>query len=42
MERDGMQYGFDQRGFTMEEAISYMLKMEESMDIIRVQMKDVG
>ena len=41
MERDGIQYGFDQKGFTKEEAISYMLEVEGSVDTIRTQMKDV-
>ena len=41
MERDGIRYGFDQKGFTKEEAISYMLEVEGSVDIIRTQMKDV-
>ncbi len=41
LERGGIQYGFDQKGFTEEEAISYMLEVEGSVDIIRTQMKDV-
>ena len=41
MERDGIEYGFDQKGFTKEEAISYMLEVEESVTTIRTQMKDV-
>ena len=41
MERDGIQYGFDQKGFTEEEAISYMLEVEGSVDIIRTQMKNL-
>lgn len=41
MERDGIQYGFGQRGFTREEAISYMLEVEQCINTIRVQMKNV-
>lgn len=41
MERDGIQYGFDQKGFTREEAQSYMLEVEESIYTIQNQMKDV-
>ena len=41
MERDGIQYGFDQKGFTSEEAQSYILEMEEDIHTIRAQMKDV-
>ena len=41
LERRGIQYGFDQRVFTREEAISYMQEVEESIDTIRTQMKDL-
>lgn len=42
MERDGIQYGFDQKAFTREEAMDYMLEVEEGIHTIRAQMKDVA
>lgn len=41
IERDGIQYGFDQRGFTEEESIKYMMEMEQCIDTIRDKMKGI-
>lgn len=42
IERDGIQYGFDQRGFTEEESRKYMMEMEQCIDTIRDKMKGVN
>lgn len=41
IERDGIQYGFDQRGFTEEESRKYMMEIEQCIDTIRDKMKGV-
>ena len=42
IKKNGVQYGFDQRGFTKEEAIIHMLEIEESIDTIKSQMESVN
>ena len=41
-ERDGIRYGFDQNGFTKEEATDYVREMGQSVAVIREKMIDTG